>query len=99
MCLYAAVTYYDGGLTVLVNEDRMSLMMDLAENLYMGQEGYVAGVAFRPNTFKDEVALILKTGIENKEGYQEIAEEIMALINVTPFIEGYKESWTLGDTD
>ena len=80
--MFAAVAYFDEGISVLSHEEIQPLLLGLAEVLFSGQDGWTAGVALRPETFDAEAKTIAE---DDSLDFEQKAEAIMEMIQ--PFKE------------
>lgn len=81
MAKYAAVTYYDDGISIFSSDDLIPLLKDLVVSLHVGQEGYTYGEILDQEAFNQAVNDIENFDSDNDiRSYEELADSIMPLI-------------------
>lgn len=80
--MYAAIVWFDDGITVIKNEDEAALLRSTVEAVMTGQEGWCHGIVDKG--FDEKLSEIL--AMEEIEDYENIYEDLKDFLIEIPVI-------------
>lgn len=77
--MFAAVVYFNDGLTIIKNDDFSGLLASLASCLQAGQEEYAFGVALDSFDAKKDEVLAMEEIDDYESVFDDLSEHIVAM--------------------